>query len=98
MVLILDGNSEISTHALSDLGYLICLWHLFRSRALTNQNFYVHTYVTCSELPSNLNTMLEIVLFYVIIKADRAFSFRLTFNMPFIFFTAIFQKIFGVPF
>ena len=36
MVLISDGNPEIGVHMQSDLGYLICLRHLFISRAGTN--------------------------------------------------------------
>ena len=36
MVFILDGNSEIGSHVRSDFSYLICLWHLIRSRAVTN--------------------------------------------------------------
>ena len=39
IVLILDSNSGIGTHVRSDLGYLICLRHLFRSRAVTNLIF-----------------------------------------------------------
>ena len=38
MVLISNGNSEIGAHVRRDLGYLICLMHLFRSGALTNLN------------------------------------------------------------
>ena len=36
IVLILYGKSEIGAHVRSDLGYLICLSHLIRSRAVTN--------------------------------------------------------------
>ena len=39
MVLILDGNSEIGAHMRSDLDYLTCLRHLFRSRAITKLYF-----------------------------------------------------------
>ena len=38
MVLILDGNTEIGTHVWSNLGYLIWLRILFRSRAVTAVN------------------------------------------------------------
>ena len=60
-VLILDGNSEIGAHMLSDLEYLICSRHLFTSRIVTNQirikiNF-PHTCIACSELPSNTSAM-----------------------------------------
>ena len=36
MVLILQGNSEIGAHVRSEIGYLIYLRHLNRSRAVTN--------------------------------------------------------------
>ena len=35
-----DGNSEKGAHVWSDLGSLICLRHLFRSRAVTDKTFY----------------------------------------------------------
>ena len=34
MALILDDNSEIGAHVARHLGYLICLRHLFRSKAV----------------------------------------------------------------
>ena len=37
MVLILDGTSDTVTHVWSDLGYLIWLRHLIRSRVATNR-------------------------------------------------------------
>ena len=51
--------SEINAHVRSDIGYLICLRHLFRSRAVTNLIFFLlfkmtislHTCATSSELP-----------------------------------------------
>ena len=36
MVSILDGDLEIGAHVRSNHGYLICLMHLFRSRAVIN--------------------------------------------------------------
>ena len=61
MVLILDGNSEIGAHLSSNLCYLICVRHLFRSRAVTNliNNRFdvIHTCVIRSELPSDISTM-----------------------------------------
>ena len=45
-------------HMRSDLGYLICLRHLFNSRSVTNLIFY--TCATCSKLPSNISTMNRI--------------------------------------
>ena len=50
MVLILDGNSEIGVHVLSDLGYLICL-----RRCLDRVFFFykipdfLHALAKCSE-------------------------------------------------
>ena len=38
--LILVGNSEICAHVRNNLCYLICLGHLIRSRADTNQIFF----------------------------------------------------------
>ena len=59
MVLILDGSLEIRAHVQSD----ICLTHLFRNRAVINQRFFPQkTCTTCSELPSNINTMIEVLL------------------------------------
>ena len=65
MVLILDGNSEIIAYLWSDLGYLICLTHLFRSSSATNMILYFrirpflrYTCTTCSELPSSISTMV----------------------------------------
>ena len=61
-VLILDGNSEISMHVWSDLGYLIFICHLFRPRAATilfflpKRHVYLHTCATFSELPSDIRT------------------------------------------
>ena len=40
MVLVLDGNPEIDTHLWSDLGYLICLRHLFGWEEVTNGGSY----------------------------------------------------------
>ena len=36
---ILDGDLEIGAHVWSDIGYLICSRHLFRSRAVINHIF-----------------------------------------------------------
>ena len=36
VVLILDGNPEISAHVWSDLGYLTCVSHSYCSRAVTH--------------------------------------------------------------
>ena len=61
MILILDGNSEIGAPVRSD--YLICLRHLFRSRAVTYHNIYpkrpifLHNFATRPELPSNISIM-----------------------------------------
>ena len=44
MVLKLDGNSEIGANVWSYLGYLICLRHLIRWRAVTNLFFFLRKY------------------------------------------------------
>ena len=38
--LIVDGNSEICAHVRSNLCYLLCLSHLFRSKTVTNMIFF----------------------------------------------------------
>ena len=38
---ILDGDSEIRAHGRSGFGYLICLRHLFGSKAVTNLIFWL---------------------------------------------------------
>ena len=49
----------------SDLGYLICSRHLFKSNAGPNLKFrflnpvFLHTCATCPELPSNNSTMIR---------------------------------------
>ena len=42
MVLLINGNLEIGTHVLSELGTLICLQHLFGSIAVANFRFLNH--------------------------------------------------------
>ena len=39
--LILDGNSKIGVLLRSDLGYLICLRHFFRTRAVTILSYFL---------------------------------------------------------
>ena len=59
-----DGNSEKGAHVWSDLGSLICLRHLFRSRAVTDMtSFHIrlifhHTCTIFPELPSNISTII----------------------------------------
>ena len=36
MILILDGKSKKGAHVWMDLGYLICLMHLIRTRTVTS--------------------------------------------------------------
>ena len=61
MVLILDGNFELAAHVRSNLCYLICLRHLIRSKAVKNRIVFLrkklHAY-ECTEVPSNISTML----------------------------------------
>ena len=49
MVILLDCNSEISSHVRSHLCYLICLRHLIRSRAVTNRIFFLQIYIIRSQ-------------------------------------------------
>ena len=58
IVVVIDGNLEIGSHERKNLCYLICLRSLIRSRAGTNRIFFLHACATCSELPSNIDTML----------------------------------------
>ena len=60
MVLILDGTSEVGAPVRSNLCYFICLRHLIKSRAVTNQiffsskTFFLHACAKRSKLPSNI--------------------------------------------
>ena len=63
ILIILDGNSEIGSQGRSNLGYLICLRHLFGPRAVKNLVFFfykktcfLHAGARCSELPSYVIT------------------------------------------
>ena len=58
-VFISDGTSEKGAHVWSDLGYLIFLRYLFRSRADKYRFFPLYTCATCSMLPSNISTMVR---------------------------------------
>ena len=59
MVLILDITSEMNAHVRSNLCYFICFRHLIRSGAVTNRIFFLfHACATCSELPSDISTMI----------------------------------------
>ena len=62
MVLKLDCSSEIGAHMWGDLGYLIWLFNLFRSRTVTHQkrSVFLTTYATCSKLPSDISTMEQL--------------------------------------
>ena len=58
------GNSEIGEHSRSNLCYSICLRRLSTSRTITSRIFtsenayFLVACATCSELPSNIGTML----------------------------------------
>ena len=61
IVLIVDGISEVGTHVWSDLGYLNCLRHLFRSTEVTKKRPHLrHTCAASSDLPSYICTMINI--------------------------------------
>ena len=64
MARILDGNLEIGAHVPSDLDYLTCSRHFFRSRLINyliikikKRPIFLNTFETFSKLPSNINTM-----------------------------------------
>ena len=63
MVLVSDGNLGIGTNVKIDMFCLIWLRHSVSSKVITNRSFYLkipiylHTCATCSELPSDVNTM-----------------------------------------
>ena len=59
MVFILDGNSEMGAHVLGKFGNLICLRHWFSSRVDTDLIFSGHNCATCSDIPSNIITMVS---------------------------------------
>ena len=72
MVFKYDGSSNKCAQLWSDLGYLICLRQLIRSRAITYLTFFqkraifLHTCAACSELPSNIRTMGKDEIFWSI--------------------------------
>ena len=49
MVLILDDNSEIGAHVLSEIGNSTCFRHLFRSTAVADLKlaFKIHEFPSC---------------------------------------------------
>ena len=65
-MLILDGNLETVADVKSNLCYLICLRHLIGSSAVLNRGFFfsekktifLHACATCSEIPSNIVTIV----------------------------------------
>ena len=60
MLLILNGNSENGAQVRNNLCYLIRLRHLIRAREKT---IFLHACARCSELPSNISTMIGIYIF-----------------------------------
>ena len=67
------GHSETGVRVWSEIGYLTCLRHLFRSRVATikieffslkKRYFFLHTCASCSKLPSNISTMPNIIPHY----------------------------------
>ena len=62
MVLILNGNSEIGPHVMSNLRYLNCSRHLIRSRAATNVRKDRYSFMRAVmfwEIPANISTMIS---------------------------------------
>ena len=65
MVFIIVGNLEIDAHVLSEIGNVICTMHLLRLTAAAKLKLlikkslvFVDVCVACTELPSNISTML----------------------------------------
>ena len=85
MVVILDGIFKIGARVWSDLGYLICLRHLFRSRIVKNkEKTDCSSYMrTRSELSSNITAMVDQEYFNVTVlsiqmsRSQCALSFSL---------------------
>ena len=80
MVLVSDMSAQVR----SNLCYLICLRHFIRSRKVTNRfvirkDFFVPACATCTELPSNMNTMTLPVFEF---RAFSIFSFLLHSKAP----------------
>ena len=74
MVLKLEGNSEIGANVRSNLCYLICLQQMVRSRAVAIRIFFrkdLHACVTCSDLPSNINRMVEISRGFIQVEINK---------------------------
>ena len=72
MVLILVVNSVIGAHLWSDLGYLICLRYWVKSGAvaylisfLQKRPIFLHTWATCSKIPSIISTMVYQIPAYI---------------------------------
>ena len=61
IVSILDGYTEKGSHVWSNLGSLICLKHLFRSRAVTNQIFSQKRHIY---FPSWVRNMFWVTIWY----------------------------------
>ena len=62
MVLIFDGSSEIDAHVWSDLDYLSCTRHLFRSKRSDffpspERLIFLQSCATFYQLPSNISTV-----------------------------------------
>ena len=67
----LDGNSEIGAQVRSNLYYLICLRRLNSSGQSQigffslKRPIFLHACTTCSELPSNISTMIFFCFFFM---------------------------------
>ena len=53
-VLILDGNSEIGVHVRCEIGNVICLRNLFRSRAAANLTIFHVILYACALISDQL--------------------------------------------
>jgi len=64
---VLDYNSEIGAHVRRNICYLICVRHLFQIESshksdilFPKRPIFLHTWTTCSELPSNISTKYHV--------------------------------------
>ena len=87
IVIILDGNSEIGAHARSDLGDLICLSHLSRTRAVINLIFQEDLFSSRHAQRALSYHLMQVPLFLIFFYRDRLSFTLLDSREKFLFFT-----------
>ena len=86
MVLMLDGSTDYLAYVKSDLYNVFCLRYLFTSIEALNlkkkkMSKYLYTYTSCSELPSNLSTMVPTLDLLYMVRQPIEYSSNSP-NMP----------------